>query len=256
MQEFLVFRLYGPMISWGDIAVGEVRRSTLHPSRSAVLGLVSAAIGIKREEFKKLRVLFDGYDMAVKVISVGTSFVDFHTVSVPSGKMPGYIATRRDEIAFFCEQSRSHAKTSRPNPVLSYREYRCDALSIIALRPRITAPYSLHEIQAKLIRPEYVLYLGRKSCPLSLPLKPQILTTEGFKAALDNAQFPPIVSTHDGSDISNRYIAEIPVRYYWENEAGDMTPQQTHERYDEPISRTRWQFAPRKEYLMTEGGGK
>jgi CRISPR system Cascade subunit CasD len=247
MPEFLVFRLYGPLAAWGDIAVGEVRRSAPNPSRSAVLGLVSAAFGIQRDEPEKLSTLFNGYDLAVKVLSVGTMLKDYHTVQVPDSAGKRRYYTRRDEIIF---------GRDRIGTILTTREYRCDALSIIALRPRITAPYSLHEIQAKLIRPEYVLYLGRKSCPLSLPLKPQILTTEGFKAALDNAQFPPIVSTHDGSDISNRYIAEIPVRYYWENEAGDMTPQQTHERYDEPISRTRWQFAPRKEYLMTEGGGK
>ena len=36
------------MCSWGDIAVGEVRPSAVHPSKSAILGLIAAAIGLKR----------------------------------------------------------------------------------------------------------------------------------------------------------------------------------------------------------------
>src|SRR5256885_4103212 len=48
IRDYLVFRLYGPMCSWGDIAVGEVRPSTVPPSKSAILGLIAAALGTKR----------------------------------------------------------------------------------------------------------------------------------------------------------------------------------------------------------------
>ena len=50
IRDYLVFRLYGPMCSWGDIAVGEVRPSTVHPAKSAILGLIAAALGIKRPD--------------------------------------------------------------------------------------------------------------------------------------------------------------------------------------------------------------
>ena len=50
IRDYLVFRLYGPMCSWGDIAVGEVRPSTVHPSKSAILGLIAAALGVKRPD--------------------------------------------------------------------------------------------------------------------------------------------------------------------------------------------------------------
>ena len=33
-MNYLVFRLYGPMASWGEIAVGENRHSARYPGKS------------------------------------------------------------------------------------------------------------------------------------------------------------------------------------------------------------------------------
>ncbi len=43
-------QLYGPLAAWGEQAVGGVRRSATHPSKSAILGLCAAAQGIRRDE--------------------------------------------------------------------------------------------------------------------------------------------------------------------------------------------------------------
>jgi len=245
VDRFLVFRLYGPFASWGEIAVGEVRRSASYPGRSAILGIISAAFGIRRVECEKLEALFNGYDLAVKVQSVGTLLKDYHTVQVPDSAGKVRYATRRDEIV---------TGRDRLGTILTSREYRCDSLYIIAVRQRHSAPYSLEEIKDKLANPVFVLYLGRKSYPPAAPLKPQIIESSGFKAALDNAVFPPLVTSFSGEDITGRFIPISTSRYYWENEAGDMTPQQTLERYDKPLNRSRWQFSPRKEHLFVEGG--
>jgi len=50
MTAFLLASLYAPMASWGEITVGERRTSWDRPSRSAILGLVAAALGIERED--------------------------------------------------------------------------------------------------------------------------------------------------------------------------------------------------------------
>ena len=50
MADFLVFQLYGALASWGDIAVGEYRPSQGQPSKSAVTGLLAAALGIARAD--------------------------------------------------------------------------------------------------------------------------------------------------------------------------------------------------------------
>jgi hypothetical protein len=82
------------------------------------------------------------------------------------------------------------------------------------------------------------------------------VTASGFRAALDNAVFVPLVMSIGGDDITGRYLRECAWRYYWENDAGDMQPQQTRERYDDPTSRTRWQFAPRQEHSFVAEGGE
>ena len=67
MGDYLLFRLYGPMASWGDIAVGEVRPSQTHPGRSAALGLVAAALGVERDREEALGAIERGYGFAVRI---------------------------------------------------------------------------------------------------------------------------------------------------------------------------------------------
>lgn len=244
MENFLVFRLYAPLASWGDIAVGEVRRSASYPSRSAILGLVSAALGIYRDEEENLAELFAGIEVAVKVLSAGTLLKDYQTTQAPDNAGKAKYFTRYDEIVL---------GKQRLSTILSSREYRCDSLYIVALRGRNESVYSLEAIKDKLLFPAFVLYLGRKSCPLGAPLSPQIISSPGFKNALDSAKFPALItSPYSQEDITEKLLATDMVRYYWEGDAGDMEPQQTIERRDDPMSRIRWQFSPRKEHIMTE----
>lgn len=46
MSQYLIFQLHGPMASWGVDAPGEVRHTHELPSRSALLGLLAAGVGI------------------------------------------------------------------------------------------------------------------------------------------------------------------------------------------------------------------
>ena len=58
MTDYLLLRLYGPLASWGEIAVGESRHSAVQPSRSALLGLLGAALGIVAVIIRQELVLF------------------------------------------------------------------------------------------------------------------------------------------------------------------------------------------------------
>lgn len=79
MTDFLLFTLYAPLASWGDIAVGESRGSWDRPSRSAVLGLLGAALGIMREDQAAHEQLQAGYGVAVRADAVGATLSDYHT---------------------------------------------------------------------------------------------------------------------------------------------------------------------------------
>lgn len=247
MENYLVFRLYGPMAAWGEIAVGETRRSASFPGRAAILGLLAAALGIKRADQEQLDKLTAGYSVAVRVLSPGMLLKDYHTVQVPDNVGKFTYATRRDEIVVGgCRTD------NRLSTILSSREYRCDSLAVAAICCKPGAPHTLPEIQIALQKPKFVLFLGRKSCPVSVPLHPLIVEADGFHSAL-SAKFPPLVMTKDGqNDLTERFVPNEVDRYYWEGEAGDMEPQQTIERYDRSLNRKRWQFAPVQIHVREE----
>jgi CRISPR system Cascade subunit CasD len=237
MAEYLIFRLYGPMAAWGDIAVGETRLSYLHPSKSAVLGIIAAALGINRNQEDEHLKLVNGYGMAVLVTSPGTPVSDYHTAQVPpsgAGRNRRTFTTRRDEILAL---PRDGLKT-----ILSRRDYRMDALYIVGLWKRVGAPYDFKTIANQLGAPIYTLYLGRKSCPLALPLEPQVVNAPNLHDALRKAKF-----------IDIEELRWLPTAgksaLYWDEDAKiSFEPQHIFERRDIPLSRKRWQFDVRREY--------
>jgi CRISPR system Cascade subunit CasD len=237
MTEYLIFRLYGSMAAWGDIAVGEMRPSYPHPSKSAVLGIIAAALGIKRSQENEQRKLTDGYGVAVLVISPGTPASDYHTAQVPpsgAGRNRRIFPTRRDEIVAL---PRDELKT-----ILSRRDYRMDAIYTAALWKKAGAPYDFKTVSDKLSAPIYTLYLGRKSCPLALPLEPQVVDAPNLRDAFKKAKFTDIEGL--------RWLPTIgkPALYWEEGAKIGIEPQHVFERRDIPLSRKRWQFDVRQEY--------
>lgn len=249
MREYLVFQLYGPLVSWGDIAVGEERPSALVPTKSAIIGILAAAKGIKRPDTvrdDKKRILCEkqhtqmsqGYGIAVKIEAAGTPLFDYHTVQVPSsgtGRNKKKFYTRRDEL---CREDRSALNT-----ILSRREYRQDAYYTVALWTRPEAPYPLDELCEKLLEPVYMLYLGRKACPPALPLNPVIVPAAlNIEEALDKMVLPDEIK--DGFERLWQDSAIIT----WDMDAETLMHHlQTVERRDAVLSRLRWQFSVRSE---------
>jgi len=276
-MDYLIFRLYGPVAAWGEIAVGEIRHTAVYPSKSALLGLLAAAMGIRRDEEDRQTSLAAGYHFAVKVLSPGSLLTDYHTIEVPKGKR---FATRRDEIEEIERQKRSGIDFK--GTILSSREYRCDALSVVAVKALNDAPYPLSILMGDLQRPKFHLYLGRKSCPLSAPLNPRIISAPGYRQAFDayamgvlymrgslkykilkegEKQKPKepwidtiqLARTPSWDDEQRLALGENGLRYYWEGDTGDLEPQQDLVRRDQPLSRTRWQFSQRLEHLYLDG---
>lgn len=267
-MEYLLFRLYGPLASWGEIAVGESRHTAVYPGKSALLGLLAAALGVRRDEEERQTEFAAGYRFAVKVVSAGHPLRDYHTTQAPDSVGKFVYRARRDELVVGKE---------RLGTILSSREYRCDALSLVAVTAEESAPYTLNEIREALLKPRFNLYLGRKSCPLAVPLNPLVRPAAGFGEALDNyphgALFiskyllrkaeketakdvtlscSPLLAALSREDEYVFAYGNYPIRYYWEGEAGDLVSQQALTRHDQPLSRSRWQFTQRTEHLRIE----
>ena len=248
-METLIFQLRAPLSSWGEVAVGEYRPSAEYPSQSAIHGLLGAALGITRDDDAAQTALHIGYRLAVGMLSQGRLLRDYHTAQVPGRadlkKRPH--ATRRDELSL--------PKTDL-NTILSSRDYRQDAAALVAVQIMANAPYSLTQLAEALKRPKFVLYLGRKSCPVAVPLHPRVSNAETINAAFTDyqqqladlwqQQLPKHTEPNNlavqkiawGDDFGAEDLSVVGVRC-------DLSVT----RKDQVITRQGWQFADRSEHI-------
>lgn len=254
-MQYLIFQVYAPLVSWGDIAVGGERQSSRQPSKSAIIGLISAALGVKREEGKRLDELAKSIGMAVQLHSGGSVLKDFHTTQVPK---------KINKVVYHTRYSELSASAKYISTILSQREYRCDSFSVIAIysKPENTQ-FPLDKIEKALNNPHFHLYFGRKSCVPALPLAPAIIESSNLKEAFSG--FNPVFPVPVDDDIpswllksyeqypENTLFDETNIIYFWEEGAvSGLSHLQSVERYDQPLSRKRWQFTSRREYMAME----
>jgi len=235
MGDYLLFRLYGPMAAWGDVAVGEVRPSQTHPGRSAVLGLVAAALGLDRDQHAALAELEPAYGVAVRIERAGDLLRDYHTVQTPPARRGAVWRTRRDELA-----------EANLYTILSTRDYRCDARYTVAIWVRnAKPPLSLEALAAALSAPRFPLYLGRKSCPPALPLAPRVVAAETLRDAFAAMELLPALQG-DGYPWPR---GDDPMRVCWdEHDAHGYEQVSAVIRRDAVRDRGRWQFDERQEH--------
>ena len=241
-MRFLLFTLYAPLGSFGEIAVGERRMSWARPGRSAILGLVAAALGAEREDESAHKHLEEGLHYAVRTDAPGRPLIDYHTAQTPKARRGQTFATRREEL-----------ESGNLGTVLSVREWRTDACFTVALWPRPGGSVELDEIAGALLRPHFVLYVGRKSGPLGLPLKPEIVEADSFMEALD-ARRPNDEERHvlrrihiDGVDAG--------VIAFDHDAPGAPADARVERRRDSVASRARWQFSDRLERVAIRERG-
>ena len=178
MREHLVFLLAAPIASFGSYAGHERRGSELVPLRSAVLGLMGAALGIERSDSKGQDRL-QSYSVAVQSFQRSVPLRDFHTVqTVPTTKVK-----RPKTRSLAIELAGGDANT-----VITIRDYRCDVMVGTALWG--DGHWELEALAGYLRRPVYPLYLGRKSCPLTTPLNPVVCFARDPVEALKTVEVP------------------------------------------------------------------
>ena len=218
MAEFVIFTLAAPMGAFGDLAGHERRDSAEWPARSAVLGLVGAALGVRRDDAEGQEAL-GRWRVAVSVLSRGTAFRDFHTVqTVPTARIKRP-ATRRDAL---------EALGSGDHPLITWRDYRRDCAFGVALWGVEEAA----QVSEALARPRFTPYLGRKSCPLSAPMAPAVVEAESEVEALAQVTLPPFLAADPAQPL---VVAS--------DEPLDGGRQEI--RWDDPLDRSQWHFGPR-----------
>lgn len=240
MAAYLVFDLYGPFASYGDVAVGEYRPTYSYPSKSAVLGLVAASLGIKRKDETRLKALDDDLSTAVLVLQTGHLLRDFHTIQVPPATLLKHrtVATRKDELSL-----------KKQNTIISTRDYRMDAYYRIALWSA-TGLSELLEIQKALSLPKFSPYLGRKSCPPALPFKAEIIDAEHVRDAVVKPRVDlELLQLLGKIDSSAKFLLYSEPALG--NKDGGM---HLITKRDRLVSRRNWQYGERVEMVQYVGG--
>lgn len=130
----LLLRLAGPLQSWGGESKFEVRRTMNFPTKSGVIGMLAAAFGYSREdsldELNKLK-------FGIRIDKEGKLIRDYHTVV-------------------------------GEKPYITNRYYLSDAIFLVGLESNDKS--FLVSIENALKNPAFPLFLGRRSCPPTMPI--------------------------------------------------------------------------------------
>ena len=127
----LLLRLAGPMQSWGTDSKFDIRRTGREPSKSGVIGIAAAAMGIRRQDRDALRRLA-ALRFGVRVDREGTIIRDYQTVQAQK-------------------------------LYVTNRYYLADAIFAVGLESDDRE--LLEQIGQAVQTPVFPLYLGRRSCP-------------------------------------------------------------------------------------------
>ena len=136
----LLLRLAAPLQSWGTDSKFDVRRTGREPSKSGVIGMLAAAMGISREDEEQMQVLAR-LRFGVRVDREGTLLRDYQTVKAKQNKIYG---------------------PAKDMAYVTNRYYLSDAVFLAGLEGEREL---LETLQEALRHPAYPLYLGRRSCP-------------------------------------------------------------------------------------------
>jgi CRISPR system Cascade subunit CasD len=213
MNEYLILRLRGVLQSWGGHTFEDYRPSNLFPTRSGLVGLVAACLGIERKDLKNQKALSDSFLYAVRVDETTHrvhKITDFHTVK-DARKVDG--------------------TPNKKNVVVSKREYLCDVSFTVAMRFMVAGAFNYQKVVDYLKKPVFTPFLGRRSCPLSVPLFHSVVPAKSLIEAL--SKIDPgrgtIYSEEDEND--NHFIVR-----------------------DVPLCKGKRQFASRTVYIHSPGG--
>jgi CRISPR system Cascade subunit CasD len=237
-MQFLAFTIFAPIASWGDVAVGEIRGTWDRPSRSAILGLVGAALGIERDDVERQRQLSEGFGVAVRVDAAGRPLTDYHTAQTISR-----INMRRSGAR---TRAQMMAQSDRQT-IMSQRRYLTDSLYTILLWENAGWTWRLADVRSALESPVFALYAGRRAAPLGLPVNPELLQAETLAEAFrQRAPLPASMMAGIGRMLFRHGIGrEVAHDLCNGFDAGLESMDRRAVHRDQPVDRTRWLFADR-----------
>ncbi len=209
----VLLRLEGPLQAWSAQGKLGVRDTEREPTKSGVLGMVGAALGMARDDDATLARL-STFRMAVRIDRSGSVLHDYHTAGGGRFRGEKYVVFGAGDC------------------VPTHRYYLQDASFVVALEG---LPSLVAEVAAGLRSPRYPLFLGRRSCPPTVP--PLIGSHEG--TAMEAVRSAPMADRTDEGDGPLRAVIET-------------TPGEGDVRYDVPLSFSQIERRYGRRYVQVE----
>ncbi len=161
-MKTILLKLKGPMQSWGTSSHFETRNTDYYPSKSAVIGIIAASFGYRRDQEQKIKELNE-LDFALRVDQPGMLLRDYH------------IANKYDK------------ETGKLESVyVTNRYYMEDAVFVVAISH--ANDQQVEEIYEALQHPYFSPFMGRRSCPVPLDFIIKI-TEEDAITALEKLEW-------------------------------------------------------------------
>ncbi|CCE25371.1 type I-E CRISPR-associated protein Cas5/CasD [Methylotuvimicrobium alcaliphilum] len=176
MQDYLIIKLQGAMQAWGGHTYEDYRPSLIFPTRSAIVGLLGACLGIEREEIKSLKKLDKSFQLTVRV--------NKRKIAQRKGAEDKLVSMQKITDFHTVQHARKVDGKARPEAIVSRREYLCDAEFTVALAFSENTDYDLERIKQAIKKPVYTPFLGRRSCPIQSPLYETVVSAHNVQAAL------------------------------------------------------------------------
>lgn len=195
-------RLEGPLQSWGTRARFQERDTSPEPTKSGVVGLIACTLGWGADRDDDIRSLGDAVRLGVRIDRPGRYIRDYHTVV-------GGVRSAEGKVKI-------NASTKEPETVVSNRMYLADASFLCAVRGETDVVTSISEaIQA----PVWPPFLGRRSCPPSLPIWAGIGEFDSLRDALwfdwpEDAMPRRVVLEAETGALRNDAIDHLSARTY------------------------------------------
>jgi CRISPR system Cascade subunit CasD len=180
----LAFDVWATLGTWGtpSLSTGNVsrRETQLHPGKSAVIGLLGAALGTARSELPGLaeRVRVACRTDASPSRLPAPDYESIRRVAVPTDDSGQPRRTSRFQELRHMEVLRGGTKAGS---ILSWREYWAGGGWTIFVDGEVGL---LRDVCNALRAPQYPLYAGRRCCPLAFPTDPILLDGPGLSSAV------------------------------------------------------------------------
>jgi CRISPR system Cascade subunit CasD len=163
----LLLRLVGPMQSWGTTSRFNERDTGKEPSKSGVIGLLAAALGIDRENWTDLEPL-TRVSMGVRHDRPGIPKYDYQTVGQGKEDVVDFAGTVHVRSRIILASGKYPSGDHLGEGIQSYRHYIADAAYLVGLEGNDWM--ILEKAHEKLRNPAWPLALGRKAYLPSEPI--------------------------------------------------------------------------------------